>query len=124
MARLEAGNSVYQLKKTLEKPKMGRSGGLTVKCKIAEAKNPSAFCLVEEEEEEVPLGGAKPFGASTDSVGVPGESTEQRRDSESLHSDPNGHCNCEHHKHSAGAHEEVSTLRAGLLCNVTGGVFF
>ena len=68
----------------------------------------------EVEEEEVPLEGTQPFGASTDSVGVPGESKEQRRDSESLHSDRNGHCNCEHHKPSAGAQGEVSALQAAF----------
>ena len=84
-SRLDAGDSVYQITKTLEevgKPKIGPSEGLFIKCKIAKAENPSAFCLnqgndssfvtdekdVVEEDTEVPLEGAQPFGASTDSV--------------------------------------------------------
>ena len=128
MARLDAGESVYQIKKTLEKPEIGPSDGLIIKCKIAKAEHPSVFCLhpgndssfVTDEDDDVkkdkeaPLERAQPFGASADSVGVPGESKEQRRDSESLHSDSNEHCNCEHHKPSAGAQRKVSTLQAAL----------
>jgi hypothetical protein len=79
VARLDAGDSVYQIKKTLEKPKMGLSEGLIIRCKIAKAENPSAFCLNQridssfvtdeedevEEDTEVPLEEAQPFGAST-----------------------------------------------------------
>jgi hypothetical protein len=62
VARLDAGDSVYQIKKTLEKPKTGHSEGLIIKCRIADAENPSAFCSFEEEvveDEEVPLEGSR-----------------------------------------------------------------
>ena len=45
MARLDTKDSVYQIKKTLEKPEIGPSDGLITKCKIAKAEHPSVFCL-------------------------------------------------------------------------------
>jgi len=103
------------------------SAGLITKCRMVRAENPSVFCLDhgtdssvapgeddDVEQEGAPLEGAQPFGASTGSVGVPHESTEQRRDGEDGDSDRNGDCNCEDLKTSASAREGKSALQTAL----------